>query len=303
MKRKNRVFSPLKIVSCLVLFFIGVDVSPSYSVRCINILRSNSPNDYKRPEKCQKCHQDIFFSWRQSRHAQSWTSKTYVKTSENRSKEKCLPCHIPLEIKPGVKPSSRESFRNLGIYCVPCHLSEKSLHGGEMDIFSETPSGEKDIDFRDPTFCGSCHLKTLEEWKLTGEKRSCQKCHMKSFRQPVDHGFSPLNTVSKDIELSAAVIDKTIRVSLINRSIPHLYPTAENGDPRLFLYTRLFDRSGDEVDKFRETLAPQQDSSLGFRQEVVFEYEKTEETETVEIKLFYKSAWAKKRRMLKDMML
>ena len=71
------------------------------------------PQLLQRPEakRCSECHKAIYEAWNESRHSIAWTSKNYIEASENKSKEKCLPCHIPLPVQ-GEKPTPRLDRRD-----------------------------------------------------------------------------------------------------------------------------------------------------------------------------------------------
>jgi hypothetical protein len=49
-------------------------------------------------------------------------------------------------------------------------------------------------------------------------------------------------------------------------------PTADNGDPRLYLTVEQFDTAGEKLDRVREILAPQQETALMYKKEVAFTY-------------------------------
>jgi hypothetical protein len=104
----------------------------------------------------------------------------------------------------------------------------------------------------------------------------------------------------KDLVLGASKTDNAIMIQLKNQTIPHLFPTSENGDPRLYLYIKLYNQNGEEIESHKETLSPQQDTALPYQKEISFEYEWTEETKRVEISLEYKPAWSKEKKILRN---
>jgi hypothetical protein len=137
------------------------------------------PDLLKRPEarRCGECHQEIFEAWKKSRHSLAWVSKNYIKDSEKRTKEKCLACHIPTTVHAGEKPEPRLDRRNEGIYCVPCHVKDGAMHGPHKLVAPPHPT-QYNQDYNASKMCGSCHEKTFKEWKATGERDTCQSCHM-----------------------------------------------------------------------------------------------------------------------------
>ena len=94
---------------------------------------------------------------------------------------------------------------------------------------------------------------------------------------------------------SAGFENGAVVVVLQNLLIPHQVPTAENGDPRLYLYTLLYDAGGNEVDKNKEIFAPQQETALPFGKKVEFRYPLVPAGKTVEASLQYQPAWSKEK--------
>lgn len=266
------------------------------------------PDLLRRPpaRRCGECHRDIFEAWKESRHARAWVSKNYLKDSENRRKEKCLPCHIPLEVRPLRKPEPRPAERPDGIYCVPCHFKNGAMHGPHR-LFSPPHPTVYDQDYNASGFCGACHEKTHEQWQHTGQRETCQSCHMPRTRKRLtqkpplswlhrakwvgDHrflhgGFEP-GTVKVDLQWS----DAFITVRLLNDTVPHHVPTADNGDPRLYLELELFTGTGQAWERLKEILAPQQDTALAWKQERRFRYRIAPEVRTARLTLRYRPAW------------
>ncbi len=308
LKKTVPVAVGLVVLGYLTLYFV-INQTPQWIPE--NLTRLARQADLlENPEakRCFECHKEIYAAWKKSRHAIAWVSETYIEDSENRSKEKCLPCHIPRQVKNGEKPQPRLDHRDDGIYCVPCHVIDGKMHG-PYDLFSPPHPTQKNLQYRESKFCGSCHEKTFEEWKIAGVEDTCQSCHMArtesrlvqkpvlswlhSKKQVGDHSFPHGEITQEDLAVTGEISGKEFIVTLLNQKIPHRVPTADNGDPRLYLYVRFLDDSGQEVDRFKEILAPQQDTALLYGKEARFQYPLTAPVRKVEISLQYKPAWSK----------
>lgn len=313
---------------CLLLIVVGGVTGSVVGYYIINSAPNLVPTTLKKliiesdllenaeAKSCSECHKTIYESWKKSRHSQAWVSENYVKDSENHSKEKCLPCHIPQVVRAGVKPDPRTWTRDDGIYCVPCHVVDKQMNG-PYDLFAPPHPTRQNADYRKSKMCGTCHQKTLKEWEATGTEKTCQDCHMtrkegrltqkfplsllhaKKF--VADHRFPHGEIADNDLLMETLFENNTIVVTLKNTLIPHLVPTAENGDPRLYLYTLLYDNEGKEVDKYKEIIAPQQDTALPFDKKVVFKYPLSSVPGIVraETSLQYQPAWSKDKKEIR----
>lgn len=267
---------------------------------------------------CSKCHKTIYEAWKKSRHSQAWIDEIYIKDSDNRSKEKCLPCHIPQVVRAGIKPDPRTWVRDDGVYCVPCHVVDKEMNG-PYDLFAPPHPTRQNPEYRKAKICGTCHQKTLKEWEATGTEKTCQTCHMPrsddrrltqkfpfsllhSKKSVADHRFPHGEIEKDDLKFEARVEDGAVVVVLQNMAIPHQVPTAENGDPRLYLYVLLYDASAQEVDRYKEIFAPQQETALPFGKKMEFRYPLPTGT-TADVSLQYQPAWAKEKSELRKISL
>lgn len=282
-----------------------------YRDQLIELVRQKDLMEYPDAKRCSECHRSIYDSWKESRHSVAWSSKTYIQETQNRSKEKCLPCHIPKEVKAGVKPTPRLKNRDDGVYCVPCHAVDNAMNG-PYDLFSPPHPTRQNLEYGKSKICGSCHVKTYKEWKASGSLKTCQGCHMPRSKKrlvqkfplglfhskkPVgDHSFVHGKIKAQDLLFYAELKENKVVVTLLNRSIPHLLPTAENGDPRLFLYVKYFNSSDEKTDQYKEILAPQLDTALPPGEKIIFQYPWTNKTKRVEASLQYKPAWSKEKK-------
>ena len=274
----------------------------------VQLARQPDLLDSPEAKRCAECHQSIFDAWKESRHSVAWVSKTYIKDSEDRTKEKCLPCHIPTSVNPGEKPTPRLDRRDDGIYCVPCHVRDKAMHG-PYDLYSPPHPTRADKDFRVSKFCGSCHQKTFKEWQATGSDKTCQSCHMKrqtgrltqklplswlhAKREVADHRFPKGDLSEENLSVLAAFDGRMLRVRLLNDTIPHAIPTADNGDPRLYVYVTFLNAGGKEIDTYKEIIAPQQETALSFQKPSVYDFPVPADTAAGQVTVRYKPAWSK----------
>lgn len=276
----------------------------------IELARQPELLKYPAAKRCADCHKDIYEAWKRSRHSLAWVSEGYVKASENHTKEKCLNCHIPTTVFPGEKPQPRLDHRDDGVYCVPCHVKDGAMHG-PYDILAPPHPTKQDEAYRTARFCSSCHEKTYKQWQATGSQKTCQSCHMQrrikrltqkfplyvlhAKREVADHSFPKRDIREVDIAVNAAFTPRTVEIELTNLNVPHWVPTADNGDPRLYLYTTFFDADGQAVDELKEILAPQQETALPYRKPVNFRYLAGPEVVRAELLLQYKPAWSKEK--------
>lgn len=279
---------------------------------------AREPDLLEQPEakRCGDCHKTIYDSWKKSRHSISWTSKTYIEASENRSKEKCLACHIPQSVT-GEKPSPRLDRRDEGIYCVSCHFINNKMNG-PYDLIAPPHPTYRNPDYVRSNFCGSCHQKTFKEWQATKVEDTCQDCHMPRVRARLtqkfglnllhkkkwvgDHRFLHGEINEKSIEMEASFQESFFKVSLLNKTVPHSIPTADNGDPRLYLYIKFINTAGKEVDSVKEIIAPQQETALPFNKKIFFQYRLFEPVSQAQIVLKYQPAWSKEKELIWEKM-
>jgi len=305
------------VVSACLYFIVNVGYRwiPLFAVQ---LARQPDLLEYPKPGRCGECHQDIFAAWKKSRHSLAWTSQTYIQDSDNRSKQKCLSCHIPESVLPDARPEPRTTNRESGVYCVPCHVRDGVMQG-PYELFSPPHPTRRNTRYSASSFCRSCHGKTYKEWKATEVKKTCQECHMPrstkrliqkfprhllhAKKQVGDHSFPTGKIRESDLQARAEWEGKHLVVSLLNKAIPHSVPTADSGDPRVYLTVSLYDESGEFLEKFKEILAPQQDTGLAYGKKAIFSYFIAKQTRRVEILLQYKPAWSKEKTTVRELRL
>ena len=266
----------------------------------------------QRPQakRCMDCHSDIYREWRESRHFHAWVSDQFRIESENYSKLKCLPCHAPHQVDAGKKPVIRIEFRKDGVSCVACHFKEetKAMHG-PLKVWSPPHPSKQDLTYTRSTFCAGCHQETFKEWKRAKANKSCQACHMPSLgkkdliqkfpfyllhlsKPRTSHRFPALKADQRDIELSL----RDGHLVLKNVGVPHNLPTADQGDPRLYLIAEILYSDGRRR-TVRKRFSPQTKTALGYMEEKKVKLPPGDIRE-VKVRLLRKLAWKEEKDLI-----
>ncbi len=260
----------------------------------------------KRPpaKRCSECHQKIYREWLKSRHHLAYTSKDFIRTTENYSKLKCLSCHAPHQVEPGKRPALRKVFLKDGVNCAGCHYRGEDLKGfmyGPYKVFSPPHPSKRDKNFTSSLYCSSCHQRTYKEWKEAKVSKSCQSCHMPYLGKddliqkfPFDlfhlakerhsHSFPSLKAKEEDLKITL----EGNRLKIVNVGIPHNLPTADHGSPKYYLIVegkgfiikRLFTPKL-RVLKYKEPL-----------------YLEVPSTEELKVSLYRRLSWSKRRELV-----
>lgn len=301
-------------LTLIIIVFWVINYAPGILPEpLVELARQPDLVKYPEAKRCGDCHQEIYEAWKKSRHALSWVSEQYIKDSENRTKEKCLPCHIPVQVTPETKPEPRLNLRDQGIFCVPCHVKNGAMHGPH-DLFAPPHPTKYDQDYNASRFCGACHEKTFKQWQATQVRDTCQNCHMPRatkrltqefplnllhIKRPVgDHRFLHGDLTPQDLSIQMKFDGSRLHIGLTNKTIPHHVPTADNGDPRVYLSIVLKTKDGKEWDVLKETISPQLETALPYQKEQSYKYRIGNEVQTADLKLEYKPAWSKERTLI-----
>jgi hypothetical protein len=148
---------------------------------------------------CERCHQEVYREWRESGHANAWSSEGFAAATHSGEVEACTGCHAPGPLVAGEPPALRHERREEGVTCTTCHLStapgaapltmrgpaSRSLPVEVHPVVAEDPL------YRSSELCGSCHTATFAEWKAaplpgSGDQPTCQSCHMPSVHRTVE---------------------------------------------------------------------------------------------------------------------
>ncbi len=306
------LLTPVLVVLALAGGYYMINFKPQWIPEPLTgLVRQAELTENPNAERCSECHQTIFESWKKSRHSLAWVSKFFIEDSENRTKEKCLPCHIPQVVKNGEKPSPRLTHRDDGVYCVPCHLVDGAMNGPH-DLYAPPHPTKLNEDYRKSKICGSCHEKTYKEWQNTGHEKTCQSCHMPASKNRLvqkfflgwlhapkktgDHSFPRGDVSEENLKVNGRFLEgNRFSLGLLNTSVPHFMPTADNGDPRLYAVLTLFDAKGEQLDRYKEIIAPQQETALPFNKEVTFIYPLFGPVSRAELLIQYRPAWSKEK--------
>ena len=123
------------------------------------------------------------------------------------------------------------------------------------------------------------------------QKKGLNLLHKK--RWVGDHRFLHGKITEKDVILETGWEEKFFSLSLKNNTIPHFVPTADNGDPRLYLYIQFFNDEEEEVDSAKEIIAPQQETALPYNKKINFRYRLFDPVSKAVVELKYQPAWSK----------
>ena len=110
-----------------------------------------------------------------------------------------------------------------------------------------------------------------------------------------NHKFLHGDITEKDILIEVEFVENFFNFSLLNKTVPHRVPTADNGDPRLYLYITFLNAAGEQVDKNKWIIAPQQDTALLFNKKMDFNYRLFDPVAQANIILKYQPAWSKEK--------
>jgi hypothetical protein len=267
----------------------------------------------QRPEskRCADCHAEIYREWERSRHAFAWKSENFRRESENYSKSKCLSCHAPHQVDPDTKPSLRVEFKDDGVGCVACHFKEetRAMHG-PLKVWSPPHPSKQDLAYIKSNFCAGCHQETYKEWRRAKTEKSCQDCHMPSvgkkdliqkfpfhyfhFAKPRhSHEFPTLKASEEELR----VWFENGKLFIQNTGIPHNLPTADQGDPRLYLIARIRYEKG-KIRTLRRVFSPQAGNALPHGTPIGITVPNAEGVSYIKVKIFRRLSWKRDRELI-----
>ena len=114
-----------------------------------------------------------------------------------------------------------------------------------------------------------------------------------------DHRFLHGEIKENDVVMESEWEENFFLISLKNQTIPHFVPTADNGDPRLYLYIKFFNKTGEEVDNVKEIIAPQQETALPYNKKIQYRYRLFDKILKAEVELKYQTAWSKEKTIVR----
>jgi len=266
----------------------------------------------QRPEakRCSDCHREIFEEWKNSRHAKAWISEHFRLESENYTKNKCLACHAPHQVDPDKEPVLRVEFKEDGIGCVACHFKEetKAMHG-PLKVWSPPHPSKQDISYTKSNFCAGCHQETFKQWQATGIQKSCQDCHMPSLgkkdliqkfpfhlfhlsKPRHSHEFPALKAKPEDLRLEV----KKDKLYITNVGVPHNLPTADQGDPKLYITVVANTSEGQKT--IRKLLSAQAKTALEYGKPL--ELDIPEDSESIRVIIHRKLSHQEEKELILD---
>ncbi len=274
----------------------------------------------ERPQakRCSDCHAEIFKEWEKSRHAMAWKSEKFRLESEEYTKTKCLSCHAPHQVDPEIKPSLRVEFREDGVSCLACHFKEqtKAMHGPHK-VWSPPHPSKQDLNYTKSFFCAGCHQETYKEWHLTKVQKSCQDCHMPSMgdkrlvqklpfeyfhsKKPRhDHSFPVGIAKPEDIQIELERTEN-LRLKITNVGVPHNLPTADQGDPKLYIIIDA-DLPNGESSRIVRVLSYQAKNALVYGVTKYIELP-WQEVNSLKVSVQRRLSWKEEREKIKEVML
>lgn len=262
-------------------------------------------------QRCADCHAKIYEDWKESRHAKAWISEHFKQESENYSKLKCLSCHAPHQVDPEQKPLVRVERRHEGINCVACHFKEetKAMHG-PYKVWSPPHPSKEDKNYTKSEICAGCHRETYKEWKIARVETTCQQCHMKvkdvtwimdkfpfflfhTRKALHDHSFSA--GIAKKEDLKVFLTNGSLKI--VNVGIPHNLPTADQGNPKLYVVAEVYYKNGSK-ETISRVLSPQTNSALRYLEPYYISIPNYEEVDKVVLRVFRRLAWKEERELI-----
>jgi hypothetical protein len=223
---------------------------------------------------CERCHQEVYREWETSLHASAWRSEAFQRASAGARAQECVGCHAPAPFRASDAPVVRDAHREEGVTCVSCHLSpaagdERLTMRGPVARSSPVevhPVIEGDPSYRSSELCGTCHRATFSEWTAaaapaTGEKETCQGCHMPAVRRTVEsvhdehaystilvalareedlrrHAFAVPEPERDHVALDARISADGVLTAHVDNHLPHALPTGQFGRRQLAIVVR-----------------------------------------------------------------
>jgi hypothetical protein len=164
-----------------------------------DLLFSTDAKQLPIAEDCRRCHGDVVSEWKESPHANAWTSKHFKALTADYEAASCLGCHAPAPLGSEGEIALRADHREEGVTCVSCHLvpdahaaplTMRGPHARTSPI--EVHPIVVDALFTKPDLCGTCHADVLEQWRDApapedgSEKKICQECHMPAVHRTIE---------------------------------------------------------------------------------------------------------------------
>ncbi|MCF6158292.1 MAG: hypothetical protein E3K32_06925 [wastewater metagenome] len=252
----------------------------------------NSP----KSERCGDCHRDIYYEWKESPHARSFTSTAFKEETNEYQFTFCLGCHVPETIFTDNKVESRKINVTEGVNCNSCHLNDCKL-SGPTSAYGPHPISEKDPFYKTSELCGKCHISTFKVWQesdVAGYKKTCQDCHMPAVqrkliqddpwqkiypkREGKQHVFSYQNLKDKTLLVMSFVkvthsegkIEGILEVE--NIGVPHSVPTGDYGYREVIVTIEMQDKTGCVINSQKKSLFVEMNTALKYKEKMTIPF-------------------------------
>lgn len=224
---------------------------------------AGGPRALPSAHDCERCHQEIYREWRDSRHAHAFTSDVYRRATHGGTDAPCAGCHAPAPLVADSLPQPRLEHRDEGITCATCHMATGkgvaplTMRGpvSRSSPVEVHPVIVADAAYRTSALCGGCHRAAYREWQATAatapDTETCQGCHMPSVHRKVEsvndrlpysavlvalekseklrrHRFAVPDDAGKHLELKLVRRGDVIEATVHNE-LPHALPTGRFG--------------------------------------------------------------------------
>jgi hypothetical protein len=193
--------------------------------------------------RCVKCHEPHADAWQHSGHAAARTNFVFQAALRFDEPQWCVRCHAPQARRADRSvPAAGAAAEETGITCAACHAGERGVLSSH-----ESPKSphaiEVDARLHSGELCSACHQfgfsvrdahgaltrlskvspqqNTWDEWKASGEARTCVDCHMK------DHAFGGVRRFDA---LKAAISVREIEggaLEVATHDMGHPFPTGD----------------------------------------------------------------------------
>jgi predicted CXXCH cytochrome family protein len=214
-----------------------------------------SSQQFPEPQSCAECHVDIYREWQASPHARAFANPRFRAATDDHRFQQCLGCHAPAAAMVTAEPAPRLTKRDLGVFCVACHLDHGAMVGPlpPTGFVKPHPIKVDKTPFENGTLCGHCHEGTLTQWRAANKDpaNDCRQCHMPSVwrkttqatsaisevfvaaeKQALEHQhaftLTPTDLPETPFTLDLACEGNQASLTLTNR-LPHNLPTGDFG--------------------------------------------------------------------------
>lgn len=245
-----------------------------------------------KSERCGECHQAIYKEWRQSPHANSYTSAAFREETNEYHFAFCLGCHAPETIFTDSKIEPRRVNLAEGVNCKGCHLDDCKM-SGPTPAYGPHPITDKNPFFRRSELCGKCHVSIFQSWQESNRRegqKTCQECHMHEVERKLiqddpwqkiypkrmgrQHLFiveTMIITTENLLTMSFTEVvssDNRIKgvLEIANTGIPHSVPAGEYGYREVEVVIQLQDKAGCILDSKERSLFVEMKTALPYKE-------------------------------------